>query len=82
MSANGDAERRRGVRERLSIMTLHVVAVRGHSTWWIWAIRDTAGAHIEESAMQFASAAAAHVHGNARVAELKKDRQGRSATNS
>jgi hypothetical protein len=60
-------------------MTLNVVAVRGHSTWWIWAIRDTAGGHVEESTMQFASATAAQAHGRARLAELEQHRPWRGA---
>jgi hypothetical protein len=63
-------------RGRLTIMTLHVVAVRGHATWWIWAIQDTTGAHVEESTMQFASAAAAEAHGRARLVELEKHHNG------
>jgi len=62
-------------------MTLHVVAVRGHSTWWIWAIRDPVGVHVEESTMQFASAKAAEAHGRARLAELERYRQGRGPMN-
>jgi len=55
-------------------MTLQIVAVRGHSTWWIWAIRDTAGALIEESRTQFRSAAAAEVQGRARISEFEARR--------
>ncbi len=56
-------------------MTLHLVAVRGHSMWWVWAIRDKAGALVEESTTQFRSAAAAEVHGRARIAEFEDRRQ-------
>lgn len=52
-------------------MTLDIVAVRGHSTWWIWMIRDKAGVVVEESTTQFRSAAAAEVEGRARIAEFK-----------
>jgi hypothetical protein len=62
-------------------MTLHVVAVRGHSTWWMWAIRDTVGVRVEESTMQFASATAAEAHGRARLTELEQERQRRGAMN-
>lgn len=56
-------------------MTLHVVATRGHATWWVWAIRDEAGALVEESTLQFRSAAAAEAQGRARIAEF--DARGR-----
>lgn len=56
-------------------MTLDVVAVRGHSTWWVWAIRDKQGALIEESTTQFRSAAAAESEGRARIAEFEERRQ-------
>jgi hypothetical protein len=49
-------------------MTLQIVAVRGHSTWWFWTIRDEAGILVEQSTMQFRSAAAAEEHGHARLA--------------
>ena len=52
-------------------MTLHIVAVQGRSTWWIWAIRDKAGALVEESRTQFRSAAAAEIQGRARIAEFE-----------
>jgi hypothetical protein len=53
-------------------MTLHIVAVRGHSMWWVWAIRDKAGTLVEESTTQFRSAAAAELQGGARIAALKE----------
>jgi len=56
-------------------MTLDVVAVRGHSTWWVWAIRDKHGALVEESRTQFRSAAAAELEGRARIAEFDERRQ-------
>ncbi len=55
-------------------MTLHIVATRGHSTWWIWTIRDKTGALIEESTTQFRSAAAAEAEGRARIAEFQARR--------
>lgn len=60
-------------------MTLHIDAVRGQSTWWIWAIRDTAGIMVEESATQFRSAAAAEAHGRARLAVFEERRQRRAS---
>lgn len=53
-------------------MTLHIVAVRGHSTWWVWVIRDEAGVLIEASTTQFRSAAAAESEGSGRIAELAR----------
>jgi len=53
-------------------MTLDVVAVRGHSTWWVWAIRDKRGALVEESTTQFRSAAAAEREGQARIAAVEQ----------
>jgi hypothetical protein len=58
-----------------AIMTLHIDAVKGHSTWWMWAIRDTAGVVVEESATQFRSAAAAEAHGRARLAVFEERRR-------
>lgn len=60
-------------------MTLHVEAVRGHSVWWIWAIRDKGGALIEESTTQFRSAAAAESSGRARIAEVEEGRRRRES---
>ena len=56
-------------------MTLDVVAVRGHATWWIWTIRDKSGAVIEESTTQFRSAAAAELQGRTRIAEFDERRR-------
>ena len=56
-------------------MTLHIDAVRGQATWWVWAIRDTAGALIEESTMQFRSAEAAEAQGRARLAVFEEERR-------
>jgi len=58
-------------------MTLDIVAVRGHATWWVWAIRDKAGVLIEKSTTQFRSAAAAEAQGRARTAEFEERRQRR-----
>jgi hypothetical protein len=58
-------------------MTLHIVAVRGHSPWWIWVIRDKAGALVEQSTTQFRSAADAEVHGRARISQFELGRQPR-----
>jgi len=59
-------------------MTLHIVAVRGHSMWWVWTIRDSAGALVEESRTQFRSAKDAEVQGRARIAEFEEGRQSRT----
>ena len=59
-------------------MTLHLVAVRGRSTWWVWAIRDNSGVLVEESKTQFLSAAAAELQGRARIAEFEERRQRRT----
>jgi hypothetical protein len=59
-------------------MTLQVVAVRGHSTWWVWAIRDEAGALVEEGTTQFRSAAAAEVEGRVRIADFEARRPPRA----
>ena len=53
-------------------MTLDVVAVQGHSTWWVWVIRDTAGVLVEQSTIQFRSAATAESRGRARMAQLEQ----------
>jgi len=53
-------------------MTLDIVAIRGRSTWWVWKIRDKAGVLVEESKMQFLSAAAAESEGRARLANLDR----------
>jgi len=55
-------------------MTLHIEATRGHSTWWIWVIRDGAGAFVEASTIQFRSAAAADAQGRARLARFEERR--------
>jgi hypothetical protein len=55
-------------------MTLHLVAVRGRSTWWMWTIRDSTGVLVEESKTQFLSAAAAELQGRARIAEVQERR--------
>jgi hypothetical protein len=52
-------------------MTLHVEAVQGRSTWWVWTIRSTAGVLIEQSTMQFRSAEAAEVNGRERLAAFQ-----------
>ena len=54
-----------------SIVTLHIVEIRGRSMWWTWVIRDSAGVLVEESRTQFRSAAAAESEGRARIADLK-----------
>ena len=61
-------------------MTLHIDAVRGQATWWVWTIRDAAGVLIEESTMQFRSAEAAELHGRARLAVFEEERRQRSAS--
>ena len=60
-----------------AIMTLHLVAVRGRSTWWMWTIRDSTGVLVEESKTQFLSAAAAELQGRARIAEVEERRRER-----
>lgn len=57
-------------------MTLHLVAIQGHATWWVWAIRDKAGVLVEKSTTQFRSTAAAESEGRARIAEFE-ERQSR-----
>jgi hypothetical protein len=52
-------------------MTLQIMAVQGHATWWKWTISTAAGVLKEQSTMQFRSAAAAEAHGRARLAELQ-----------
>jgi len=54
-----------------SIMTLHIVEIRGRLMWWTWVIRDNAGVLVEESRTQFRSAAAAELQGRARIADLE-----------
>lgn len=61
-------------------MTLHIEAVRGQATWWVWMIRNPAGTLIEESTMQFRSPEAAEVHGRARLAVFEKDHRERAAS--
>jgi hypothetical protein len=56
-------------------MTLHLEAVRGQATWWMWMIRDPAGTLVEESAIQFRSAEAAEAHGRSRLAAFEDDRR-------
>ena len=56
-------------------MTLHIEAVRGQATWWMWTIRDPAGTLIEESTMQFRSAEAAEAQGRSRLAAFEEDRR-------
>lgn len=68
------------VRGKRWTMTLHIDAVRGQSTWWVWVIRDTAGVLIEESTIQFRSAAAAEVSGRARLAVFEEERRQQSAS--
>lgn len=58
-------------------MTLHIEAVRGQATWWMWTIRSPAGALVEESAIQFRSAEAAEAHGRARLAVFEEDHRTR-----
>ena len=57
-------------------MTLSLTAIQGRSTWWVWTIRDTNGALVEASTVQFLSAQTAEIHGRARLAEIE-DRQRR-----
>jgi hypothetical protein len=57
-------------------MTLEIVAVQGYATWWKWTIRSATGVLIEQSTMQFRSAAAAEARGQARLVELEARRQG------
>lgn len=59
----------------MTLMTLHVDAVRGQSMWWVWAIRDAAGTLVEKSATQFRSAVAAEVDGRAKLDEFEERRQ-------
>ena len=59
-------------------MTLQVVAIQGHATWWVWAIRDEAGAVVEKGRTQFRSAAAAEVEGRARIADFEARRPPRA----
>jgi len=53
-------------------MIVQIVAVQGYATWWKWTIRSSAGVLIEQSAMQFRSAAAAEARGRTRLVELKE----------
>ena len=57
-------------------MIMQIVAVQGFATWWKWTIRSAAGVLMEQSAMQFRSAATAEARGRTRLAELKERRQG------
>jgi hypothetical protein len=57
------------------MMKLHLVEIRGRSTWWVWTIRDSAGVLVEESTTQYLSAAAAESQGRARIAEFEERRQ-------
>ena len=59
---------------RNSIMTLDVVAVQGHATWWVWVIRDKVGGVVEKSPIQFRSAATAESRGRARMAQFDEPR--------
>jgi hypothetical protein len=52
-------------------MTLQVVPVQGFATWWTWTIRDAAHALIEQSTVQFRSAAIAEARGRARLVVLE-----------
>jgi hypothetical protein len=56
-------------------MTLQIVSVQGYATWWTWTIRSAAGVLMEQSTMQFRSAAAAEATGRTRLTELKARRQ-------
>jgi hypothetical protein len=58
-------------------MKLHLASVRGRSTWWVWEIRDDAGALLEGSTTQFLSAEAAESQGRARIAEFEARRRER-----
>jgi hypothetical protein len=55
-------------------MNLQILAVQGYATWWVWTIRDAADVLIEQSTMQFRSAAAAEARGRARLAVLEERR--------
>jgi hypothetical protein len=55
-------------------MIVQTEAVQGYATWWKWTIRTPAGVLIEQSTMQFRSAATAEARGQARLAELKERR--------
>ena len=52
-------------------MTLQIVAVQGYVTWWTWTIKNAGGVLMEQSPMQFRSAATAEARGRTRLAELK-----------
>ena len=56
-------------------MIVQIVAVQGYATWWKWTIRSSAGVLIEQSTMQFRSAAAAEARGQTRLVELKERRR-------
>ena len=53
-------------------MILKTEAVQGYATWWKWTIRTPAGVLIEQSTMQFRSAATAEERGRTRLVELKE----------
>jgi len=57
-------------------MILQTEAVQGYATWWKWTIRTSAGVLIEQSTMQFRSAATAEERGRTRLVELKARQQG------
>ena len=56
-------------------MTLHVIAVQGRSTLWVWTIRDNAGGLLDSSSTQYRSMADAEAQGRARIAALEERRQ-------
>jgi len=75
MAASSESEprpRESSATRENAIVTLHIVEIRGRAQWWSWEIRDRAGVLVEESMTQFRSAAAAELHGRARIADLKK----------
>ena len=53
-------------------MTLQVLAVHGYATWWVWVIRNAADVVIEQSTIQFRSAAVAEARGRTRLAMLEE----------
>jgi hypothetical protein len=55
-------------------MILQIVAVQGYATWWMWTIRSAGNVLVEQSTMQFRSAAEAEARGRARLAELEERR--------
>lgn len=56
-------------------MKLEITAASGHAAWWVWTIRDDAGALVEASTTQFRSAGAAETQGRARMGELQEWRR-------